>query len=288
MKVALGSVVYQEASKFKSDFIESINNQNTSDFDVILLNDNLKSDGLAELVEEISQTVYIVESKIGSSIPELRISLIEVAKEMNYDLLILIDFDDTMSSDRIKSNISEFDDQYTFFYNELYYLDSKEKFFKSMPSKVDSILPVLESNFLGLSNTALNLKRVDNDFMNVIKTLQTVAFDWILYSSLLLRGSKGKKVDTCGTFYRIHSQNTAGDTNTDLKSLKKELDIKLEHYLKLLTLDESFDEIYKGYLELSDLFKKEPSKLLNKAYNNNRYWWGSISLKYFEGEKNEI
>lgn len=277
MKVAFGTVVYDASYKFHKDFVESINNQDTFNFDVLLLNDNLCDNKCHGLTNSIDQNVVWVKSEPNITIPQLRIELIKAAKEKEYDLLILGDFDDTISKNRVSKVISHFDSLYSFFYNDLYYLDSKNKFFYTLPLFVEEINPILECNFLGLSNTALNMHKVDFQLLDMLKTMQTVAFDWMIFSLLLIQGHKGKKVDNCKTYYRIYEQNTAGESNNSIEGIKKEIEVKIAHYSKLINVDFRYSEIYNFYIELRGSFDKCSDMLLENSTTNNQYWWGSIN-----------
>jgi cellulose synthase/poly-beta-1,6-N-acetylglucosamine synthase-like glycosyltransferase len=119
MRVAFGTVVYKAAYKFHRDFIDTLNKQDAVEFDIFLLNDDLDDNEYDNLVQGISRNVIRVMGDEEYSIPESRIKLIERAKKDKYDLLILGDFDDTMSKNRISTMLSNFDDDYSFFYNEL-------------------------------------------------------------------------------------------------------------------------------------------------------------------------
>jgi hypothetical protein len=276
MRVVFGTVVYEAAYKFHKEFIETINNQDTMEFDVLLLNDNLELDKFDAIIKGIDRNVLTLESTQNSTIPETRIELMKWAKQHEYDLLILGDFDDTMSKNRISETILDFDAEYCFYYNELYYLNTGKKFFTTLPPSVESILPILECNFLGLSNTALNLNMVDMDILDILYNKQTVAFDWIIYSILLLRGYKGKRVDGCKTYYRIYDQNTAGETDMSIEGLKKEIEIKRDHYSKLFDIDSVYDDLQMVYNKLNDSFEEYAHVLLINARINNRYWWGKL------------
>jgi hypothetical protein len=284
MRVAFGTVVYKAAYKFHRDFIETINKQDAKEFDVFLLNDDLDDNEYDNLFQEINRSVIRIMSDEKNSIPENRIKLIERAKKEKYDLLILGDFDDTMSENRISTILSNFNDEYSFFYNQLYYLNTDKKFFHSLPPIVEDIDSIYECNFLGLSNTALNLKKIDRTMLETLSKKQTTAFDWMIYSLLLLQGHKGKRVDTCKTYYRIHDQNTAGEADISLGGLKKEVEIKIDHYSKLIDFDLAYIDLLKFYSMLYESFEEYSKILLEKSTINNRYWWGRLSTDYFKGE----
>lgn len=285
MRVAFGTVVYKAAYKFHKDFINTINKQDAEEFDVFLLNDDLDDNEYDNLIQGINRSVIRIISDEKNSIPENRIKLIERAKKEKYDLLILGDFDDTMSENRISTILLKFNDDYSFFYNELYYLNTDKKFFHSLPPTIEDIDSIYECNFLGLSNTALNLKKIDRTILETLYNKQTTAFDWMIYSLLLLQGHKGKRVDTCKTYYRIYDQNTAGEADISLGGLKKEVEIKIDHYSMLIDIDSAYIGLLEFYSMLHDSFEEYSNILLEKSIINNYYWWGRLNTDYFLKER---
>lgn len=281
IKVAFGTVVYSQAFQYVDEYIASINNQKKdTNFDLLLLDDNLSSIEREYLNKNINRAIKWIEKGDSKSIQELRIKLIRESKNQGYELLILGDFDDTFSLDRISDVVSNFDCEFSFFYNDLYYLNNNKPFFQYLPLEVDALEFVLESNFLGLSNTALNLKHIDYDLLDDIKIRQTIAFDWILYTLILLRGRKGKKVNECKTFYRIHNQNTAGDIRLSDEGLINEIFIKINHYEKLAEYNSVFELLLKQYIVYRDEFNLYRKNFYNYSNNRNNYWWGNITTIY--------
>jgi hypothetical protein len=285
MKVGLGTVVYQNAFKFHNDFIKSINSQDFFEFDVILLNDDLSIDEYHTLINKLERKVVKLFVNEDNSISENRIQLISYAKNKEYDLLVLLDFDDTMSENRIRTLVDNFDNEYCFFYNNLYYQNSGKIFFDFIPLKIESIDYLLEKNFLGLSNTSLNISKIEQNIIEVLIKKQTLVFDWMLYSILLINGFKGKRVDECKSFYRIHNQNIAGETVFTEEKLIQELNIKIEHYSKLIDVCEDYVELLNNYNNISANFEKYRSILFEQTKIFNNYWWGKINTNIILKEK---
>jgi sialic acid synthase SpsE len=167
-------------------------------------------------------------------------------------------------------------------------LNVDKKFFHYLPPTIEYIGPISECNFLGLSNTALNLNKIDCTFLETLYNKQTIAFDWMIYSLLLLQGNKGKRVDACKTYYRIYDQNTAGDADTSLVGLKKEIQIKITHYSGLIDIDSKYIDLLKFYSMLYDSFEEYSHILLEKSTINNRYWWGRLNTDYFLKERKQM
>src|SRR5690625_1022124 len=103
MNIAFGTVIYKEGYDYVKDFVKSINNQTYEDFDILILNDNLNDNELDFVISNLKNEVRVLNNKNKQKPHELRIELIKWSKRKKYDLLILGDFDDTFSEDRISS-----------------------------------------------------------------------------------------------------------------------------------------------------------------------------------------
>lgn len=276
IKVGFATVVYSEAYNYVDDYINSINNQDYDDFDLLLLNDNLSAYQHEFIDKHINKNIEWIDKGDCKSIQELRIQLIIESKNRGYDLLILGDFDDIFSLDRVSYIVSSFDSDFSFFYNDLYYLSNNKLFFSHLPLVVDEIEYILESNFLGLSNTALNLNYIEDNLLEQLKIKQTPAFDWMLYTLILLYGGKGKKINNCKTYYRIHNNNTAGDIKISDEGLFKEISIKILHYENLSNINSVFKELLEQYIIYREEFSFYRKIFYEYSNNRNNYWWGNI------------
>lgn len=274
MKCAVGSVVYKEAEEYLYDFFGSLLKQNSHDFDIILLNDNYKLSEINKKVSdyfgEYKNQITIINSSTETNEPfQLRIRLMEEIKRRNYDLLIFADCDDCLSENRVECIQKSYDKKYTFYYNEI--KDFQGNYVMPvMPDNTTSIMNVGEQNYLGLSNTAVNLNYLSEEFIKSLYEGQTLIFDWYLFSRILLNGAIGTKVNNCYTFYRLHDNNIAGKTSEGNKALEKEIKVKLQHY-NLLAKHHPY---YKGLLE-----KYKNISIDSLKYNEDAidvYWWGMI------------
>jgi hypothetical protein len=276
MKVAFGTVVYKEAFDYYIDFIDSINNQTYRDFDTIILNDNLDTYELHKLSNSLRDEMILWNGKDNSKPFELRVELIRRAKQENYDLLILGDFDDKFSTDRVSKIVCELEEAFSFYYNDIYYFNKENKFFNQIPKHTLSISNILESNYLGLSNTALDLRKIDFKLIDELEECACSIFDWCMYSTILNHGLTGKRVEDCKTYYRIHSSNIAGINKCDHDSIHREINIKLEHYSILKDKNPEFTIRYNRYLRIENYIKSMNTNQILSYIENNDYWWGKI------------
>lgn len=271
MRVAFGSVVFENAKSYLTDFFDSLVKQTNQEFDILLINDDIPERNLFEEYKEyfefFKQRVIVIDQTGQSSKPyELRIELIRQAKIKGYDLLILGDCDDIFPENRVENIEKQFDKKYGFFYHELLDFEGSAVM-PNLPPVIEGIEPIREANFLGLTNTALNLSLMDADFIDSLAKGTTNVFDWYLFSRLLLSGAAGKKIEQTYTKYRIYDENIAGRSVDTEACLEKERQVKLHHYELL----EEYDAGYKL------LRKKYEDNLVQKISSEEKsFWWGRL------------
>lgn len=276
MKVAFGTVAYESAWKYMKEFCASLNRQTDIGFTILAVCDNLPLECLSQLSQAMVRDAILTEVNESKAIPALRAELLRQAKKRGFDLLILGDFDDLFSEQRVKLIKEAYasSPQASFFYNEIRDFEGK-KIFSYLPQNVDDISKILEYNFLGLSNTAINLHKVTWEFIDSLSVVDTPVFDWYLYSRLLLDMQEGILVEGADTFYRIHDNNIAGIASSKEEDYKKELRIKLQHYGLLKQLDRRFESLSQKYKDLSTRGSSlERERFRNTATNG--YWWELI------------
>ena len=278
MKVAFGTVAYESAWKYMTEFCTSLNTQTDEGFTVLIVCDNLSSKCLSELSQSMLREAILTEVNESKTIPALRAELLKQAKRHGFDLLILGDFDDVFSEQRVGAIKRAYacSPQTSFFYNEIRDFEGKN-IFSYLPQRVADVSAILECNFLGLSNTAVNLHKISWELIDSLSVVDTPTFDWYLYSRLLLYMQEGLFVEGAGTFYRIHDNNTAGIATFEESDYKKELGIKEKHYELLKQRDRRFESLSQKYKALStenSLF--ESTRFRNRAPNG--YWWELIKI----------
>ncbi len=281
MKILLASVIFDFISDFLDSYFASIDSQTYKNFDVLIFNDGIKN-----FISPIQPSQVFSNSKNYTPI-QIRKAIIDYAINNNYDILIFSDADDIMSSDRVETILNEYSstkEQFAFYYNDLYFLDSKRDFFMGkLPNCVDSLKELYTYNFLGLSNTAINIKKTKNILKNAVIPDDLIAFDWYLYSFLLFNNFKGIKVKT-KTFYRIHTENLAGSTlKLDVKTLMTGVKVKKFHYKAMSKLSKRFLFYYKKIIELEAFLdskdkRKSYINFINKSFSNDIFWWEKIKI----------
>lgn len=276
VKTVFGTVVYNTALKYKTDFINSVNAQTADDFNILIINDDVSTYELNTIKQNISYNTEIISKPRSMSIAETRVFLIEQAKCRGYDLLILGDFDDVFQENRISAIINHFHDDYGFYYNTLCTMDGTAVF-KELPEICEDISDILQGNFLGLSTTALNLTKLENAFIHSLYECNIPIFDWYLYARLLLNGKRGLYVKETVTFYRIHENNIAGILTKNDVNIKKEILVKLNLYL---LLKKYFPLIEKLYWQYYDLQNENYELYVNPRPKG--FWWNNLQINNWE------
>lgn len=270
MKVIFGSVVYRAALEYLDDFLDSLDGQTFQEFEVLLVNDDLEDETLGEHVRKcanLSKKTTILKADEGQAIPLLRIHLLKEAKKRGGTLLILGDCDDFFSGDRVASAVSGYEPEVSFLYNEILDFDG-QAVMPPMPRSTESIRDIGERNYLGFTNTAVNLDKVDGDFLDGLREGKTNIFDWYFFSKLILAGGTGKYLRHGKSYYRMHERNLAGRVQNTEEARARELQVKLEHY-ELLKKDSPYFEGLLADYSAGDIEARpvgqEPQKY---------YWWG--------------
>lgn len=276
MKYAFGTVVYKAALNYIDAFCDSINAQNYNNYEILIINDDLEENEIVTMISKLNRHAVVIKGIDHASPAVLRCQLIKYAYFNDYDLLILGDADDTFKYDRIHSIVEKYETNkdVSFFYNDLRYLDSDSRVFIDIPERLNEPSDLVEYNFVGLSNSAINLKKIDNDILNIISFGETAIFDWYLYSVILSFKGVGLFVPKAVTYYRIHENNTVGVLNNKYKDYEIEYSVKLRHYSLLKELDVVWYNALSCYqtLDLMAYYNQD------NTMETNSFWWSKIKI----------
>lgn len=268
-EVLFGSVIYNNALKYMNELIDSINKQTTKEFCILFLNDGISTDELNKYILPIRHRCRIVEYRERYSPSHLRIKLMQEARKCGADILVIGDADDLFSSNRIKNTIETFkaNQNADFVYNELRFFNGNNVM-PEMPDQIFQIKDLAEKNFLGMSNTAIRIGALDDCFIDSLLECNSFIFDWYFYTRMLLAGHIGIRVKEAYTLYRIHDENCVGFPSLTENAIKKEIEIKREHYNLLKKRDKLFDALYNCYNN-GKIQKPKIDTVIGDSY----YWW---------------
>lgn len=282
IRVLFASVIYESMKAYIYDFIKSIKSQTYAEFDILIGNDGFNDDEILREIKRVQncEIKNFTDFKLNPS--EIRIELIKYAYYKKYDLLIFGDSDDTFSENRIERIVEDYRADVAIYYNDLINMSSKTDFFKGMlPKEVDRIDMLDDYNFIGMSNSAINVKRLNLSDLNLEHLSKCIAFDWFLYGMLIRKGLRAKKVEDCKTYYRIYANNIAGDTSIFTKEkLCREIEVKKFQYNAMSKFDKKFEYKIKllSELEMEMINNKFSDKYINKNSTNSVFWWGSLNI----------
>lgn len=267
MEVVFGSIIFDTDEEMISDFFDTLSNQDNQEFAILLINDGLPKEKLDSALNKhvsLKSRISIVDADEDATFYKNRCQLICEAKKRGYDLLIRGDFDDEFSKDRVNCFIEQFDDEYGFFYNDIYL--NGESIFVELPSICDDYKQIGQFNFVGEGACSINLHKINDSLIEKLKLGKTNVFDWYMFTTYLLEGIKGKRIDSGYTFYRIYDGNMAGVPNKNFKTITKEIGVKRLHYSLLKDQNKYYADLYNKYNDDANI------KIRNDL--NKYYWWG--------------
>lgn len=291
--VAVLGVLYPGIEDYIDDYFFSLKSQTYIDYDIWIFNDGLDKELVKMYKDKYNQlNIYLKDLDDGYTPAEIRELAIKMIKD-KYEYLIFTDADDYFSSNRIEESIKKLQD-YDFCYNDMILVNNKgDRFIKNTyfqnkdnPIIVNDFNQLVNKNFCGLSNTAINLRTINLDFLYIPKSL--IAVDWWVFSLLLIKGYVGCFLNNAFTYYRQHETNTVGGLcKVNEKQLLRGLYVKKEQYKLLLEhYPSKFDLIIKEELnEVLILEKKINERTYLEDYithinseNKEFMWWENIKL----------
>ncbi len=232
-KTLVLGINYKGVENYAKDYFQSIMEQNTNEFDLLILNDNAASLKYGEMNVNVDE-IMISDDKSPALI---RYDGLNYAISNNYQNLIFSDIDDFFSINRISSSISTLE-KYDFTFNEIYLIDQNGKtidenclFQMGLGKNINSFNQILHHNCLGLTHTAINLESIKNFYIPE----DVIAVDWWIYTILLLNGATGKYIDNAITYYRQSDNNLVGMKKLLNKNrLETGLRVKQIHYNNII------------------------------------------------------
>lgn len=294
-QVLYSTVIYpcDDFDRFIKDYLESVFNQTNQNFDLLLVLDNVEIQKVEKYIDkynQIDKNVFIRNFKEEFTPIKLRKKQIDLAYEMNFDTLILSDFDENVALNRVEEIIKNING-YAFAFNDFYVVDhdlkkiSETSFFKTreIPKEVTSYKDILEFNFIGLGSVALNLKAFDYNNLEFPKEIK--ALDWYVATKVLLSGSKGIALYNTYANYRQHESSFVGfNFKLNSEKLEQGIAVKLAHYSNLTSHNEAFKELYNEMIELKKYLQDngidEYIELVNTKFDTSKFcWWENIKTK---------
>lgn len=273
------SVVYSQAFPYLKDLRESALSQTRKDFDVIVVNDGCEKERIIEELQGFNITILEAEGGFTAN----RLQGINYARSQGYKYLLFCDADDSFTSNRYACTIAEFEESKAdIIVCNLNIANEKcEPFLNEYFSKEIQADRWIDADFLkdknifGMSNTAIRLDALTED----IQIPETPIVDWLLFTTLLLKGLKAKYIMDSMVNYRQYSTNMIGITRYDVASFKKLAGLKNNHYRLLVESGyPRYEELYQESLSLLTLSDIEIESIVKRelAIHPQPLWWQII------------
>lgn len=270
-KIALVIFIYEKASKYFDDLINSINCQSNTNFEVIIFNDDLQEPNVRFKNLEVPFRVIDINNETPSGI---RFKALKILAELNFDSYIFQDCDDCLSDNRIDV-VKTLLEKHQLVVNDLDIMNEVSNIIdhkiwrnRFRERQIFTCSEIENYNFVGLGNTSLSRNLLK--FIPKPPNGDIIATDWFLFYSIL-KSSKieGYFTSECTTIYRQHIDNTIGIARD--KEIQKILASKIKHY-KLIGLDSKINELDSVEIVLPNTHK-----------HSYPFWW---ELKLKKNETN--
>lgn len=274
------SVVYSKALPYLQDVRDSALAQTRKDFDVVLVNDSCDKAQLKEIFSPLNVTILDPDGGFSGN----RTQGINYARNYGYKYIFFCDADDSFTSNRYERTIAEFERSKADILvcnlniaNEQCQPFLKDYFSKEIPEDrwIDADF-LKDKNIFGMSNTAIRLDALTEE----IHIPETTIVDWLLFTTLLLKGLKAKYITDSMVNYRQYSFNMIGINRFDVASFRRLAGLKSNHY-RLLT-DVGYNQ-YESLIQKSEsllnLTDNEIESIINRelAKHQQPLWWQIIT-----------
>ncbi len=280
--IVVVGTVYPGLGQFLEDYLGSLEAQSFQNFDLLVANDGVN--GLDSLLAGRSLSWRSIE--VDGSASSNRRALICNAMEMGYDKIIFADCDDTFEENRIEI-VSTMLNSDCIVINDLDVVDAggaekesryfSHRFSEHEVIEVDSLRA---GNMMGLTNSAVRSEVFQK--CPALVSGDSEAFDWYLWSSVLLEGYKARFTSKTSTRYRVYHGNTAGlPQQLDDESLAKGVAVKGRHYELMSKLDEKYSGLADEFRWLNEQIKDRSWCLryldaLRERGTKYHLWWENI------------
>lgn len=275
----LFSVVYSKALPYLRDVRDSALAQTRTDFDVVLVNDSCDKAQLKEIFSPLNVTILEPDGGFSGN----RTQGINYARKHGYKYILFCDADDSFTANRYERTVAEFENSNAdILVCNLNIADEqcqpflKDYFSKEIPTDrwIDADF-LKDKNIFGMSNTAIRLDALTED----IQIPETPIVDWLLFSTLLLKGLNAKYITDSMVNYRQYSSNMIGITKYDVASFRRLTGLKLNHYRLLKEAGyKQYEPLMQEVESLQNLSDDEIEIIVNRelAIHQQPLWWQII------------
>jgi hypothetical protein len=290
--IAVAVVIYdcKNIDVFIDDYFESLKNQSNNNFIYLLFLDGVEQSKIITFVRRhkiCDSRVFFFHNTNSLSPTDIRKEIITAAYNLNVETLIFSDIDDVYSVNRVE-NVCENIENNSFVFNNFFIVDSnlnklyKQSYYElvNCDLNLQTNLPILHKNYIGLGSTALNLSVFPYNKIDFPSYIQ--AFDWYLATYVLLSGGSCYFLENTYAFYRQHNNSFIGSFNElNMQRLNLGIQVKLNHYNALKEFNKDYSFLYDQFIKLKSYISlnggKDYIKIVNKRFEGKFLcWWQNI------------
>lgn len=272
------SVIFPANLPYFTDYLDSLEKQTDLDFDVLIFNDGV------EKIENYFKNRSLKYSVISTqgSITNSRKQVFAYLKKSNYKNVIFGDTDDYFSENRVEES-KKLLKIYDIVAHDLILVSQDKKiiselFWKNRTELKQpiSLNAIKKYNFLGLGNTAINIKILPDE---IKFNSNLIAVDWYLFSVILQSKVKVIFSSEAHVFYRQHEANTVGRKAVTYIDFKKGVDVKLNHYRTLASINSDYSDLANQFEALKSILTEDYFNSRQKKNKiKNPFWWEEIQI----------
>jgi|GEM_PF-2108170 len=292
-KTLLFTVAYKQPHLFYKDFFNCIQEQDTKEFDLLIINEGIN---LEQFTSKLSIDVNNLYA--SGNIVDNRMLAFNYAVVNGYENILALDIDDYCSSNRISTIIKALEncDIYVHdltlvnVYKQLY----KDNFVGNRFHYGNIFYKdILDKNFIGFGNSGFKVRLLKG--IQVIPN-SIIAVDWFVFSIFLLNNVTVIYEQRTLTYYRQHNENIAGAEIKSIQQLKQQINILDKHYKALLgymienNICKYINEINEYINNINTIIIMQLYERLNNyiklRFKKNDYiWWELINISVKEFNK---
>lgn len=275
---AFCSVIFPANLPYFTDYLDSLEKQTDIDFDVLIFNDGVEN---IENYFKNRSLKYSVISTQGS-ITNSRNQVFAYLKKSNYKNVIFGDTDDYFSENRVEESKMLLE-IYDIVAHDLTLVSQDKKIISELfwKNRIElkqpiSLNAIKKYNFLGLGNTAINIKILPDE---IKFNSNLIAVDWYLFSVILQSKVNVIFSSEAHVFYRQHEANTVGRKALTYIDFKKGVDVKLNHYRTLASINSDYSDLAKQFEAFKSILTEDYFKSIQKNIKiKNPFWWEEIQI----------
>lgn len=277
------TTVYPGVEPYLCRYLDSLEAQTCKVFDVLLANDGFI--GLEAILSARKLQWRILN--VAKTVSGNRRDLINKAVEYGYKKIIFSDSDDELSLNRVDI-LNSLLDIYDVVVNDLDIINSSSQLIdmKYLSNRFENgecinAIKLQTSNMMGLTNTAATSNALKNSI--ALQGGDALAFDWYLWTTVLLNSNEAIFTNKTTTKYRMHSNNVAGFIQAvDKNSVLKGIEVKCEYYRLMSGINQNYEELLNKFKsEINKLSDENMMKyifVIEKDKIKYPIWWEQIKL----------